>query len=605
MSFPKKLRIPTAVETTSNFDIDETHLTTGNFFEFSIARACEVVPKSGLENFKFETFSRLEPLAKPTMGLAQIRNKVFWVPFRTVFPAWNDFNNDVKHVYDVVGGTGDTTQYAHTPHVPLITNKVFYEAFTDSTFSRPVQQGEVFDFFDGTTGYKLNRVGRFAWKTIRTLGYDPIMHPDCDDKSSLLPLLCLFRVYADWFFPANYVQDLTYSRIMKYCQRNVLPSSTGSSITTQDLLGILSGIINLSYDPSYLVSAWDYPTGPNYGSSSDYQLDDVNNIPGNNSNSVVTFKGSSDGNLISKNSPVLSSLSSSGNASSINYITDYGLKALRALTDYLKRHQLAGGRTLDRYLARWGVKLSSEQLNKSQLIHTYNQDIKFGDVTSTSSTDGASLGDYAGKGISYGDSTFNFDSNGEYGMLIFVSTIIPQVENSQGIHRHTKHISRLDFFTPEFDGLGVQAIACNEAYVPNVFNSSDNTTNYVNKVFGFTPRYAEYKVPYNLVTGDFALPSRNVGEDSWYLNRDLKPIFEESGGLTGFKHKLDFIMSRDSEQYKRIFQNINQNVDNFKIIYRFSGKCRFPGRPLFDNYDFHHEEYSDSVSVDVNGSTVN
>ena len=65
----------------------------------------------------------------------------------------------------------------------------------------------------------------------------------------------------------------------------------------------------------------------------------------------------------------------------------------------------------------------------------------------------------AGKGISYGDDKYSIDTNGEYGMYLAVSIIVPKVYNYQGCNRHVLHTTRLDFWTPEFDNLGTQAIS--------------------------------------------------------------------------------------------------------------------------------------------------
>ena len=149
---------------------------------------------------------------------------------------------------------------------------------------------------------------------------------------------------------------------------------------------------------------------------------------------------------------------SAGGVNSAPFISEYALTALKSLTDFMKRNQLAGSKAADRYLARFGKALTSEQLGRSVYLGASMQDIQIGDIMSTSDTvngnAGEQLGAYAGKGISYGNGHFDYETK-EYGMFITVCSIVPKVGYFQGIDRTVKHLSKLDFYMPEFDNLGV------------------------------------------------------------------------------------------------------------------------------------------------------
>ena len=95
---------------------------------------------------------------------------------------------------------------------------------------------------------------------------------------------------------------------------------------------------------------------------------------------------------------------------------------------------------------------------------------------------GEQLGAYAGKGISYGNGHFDYQTN-EFGMFITVCSIVPKVGYFQGIDRTVKHLSKLDFYCPEFDNLGVTATAADELYLPQQWSSDYNQVN--NTIFGY------------------------------------------------------------------------------------------------------------------------
>ena len=61
--------------------------------------------------------------------------------------------------------------------------------------------------------------------------------------------------------------------------------------------------------------------------------------------------------------------------------------------------------------------------------------------------------------------SFTFESD-EYGYIIMVSSIVPKTSYYQGQDRSTMHQTRLDFWTPEFDSMGVQALSNREIFMP-------------------------------------------------------------------------------------------------------------------------------------------
>ncbi len=600
MAYPNKTQLPISVSNRTKLDLSCQHVTTADFMQFNVSKILELVPNQTID-VRHECFARLAPMPLPTFGRATIKHRSFFVPFRTLWPAWTDFYEDTPHTFD--GGT-----LAIPSNVPTVSNSSLYNAFIyGADFVEPVSSSVVPDFvyasYDmsgsvpadgvypntGLQGYKFTAKGRQAFKILRSLGYNITFTNANSDVFSALPLLALARVYLDFYYPSQYINDDDSAFIQSLLVDNAYRTSWSSVFSYSNISRLLSMFLRVTYQDDYFVSAWDNPTTPNSGLLSSItinSIDDDTKVVGGNDDS-----------------PALVGTSSS----SVPSITQYALNALRALSDWMRRKQIVGSRAFDRYLAQFGVKLAPEKLNRSVFIDEYVQDLQFGDVMSTSDTDGAQLGSYAGKGISYGDGKYQYSAD-EFGYFIIVSTIVPHVQYFQGINRSVMHLSKLDFFTSEFDALGTQAIARKELYVPTT--PVRYPVGYEQKVFGFAPRYAEYKQPYSQLTGDMALPSMKVSNSAWTLFRDMDLFLDNDNVdgdyiyLDGIEHNRDFVMSGDAAQYNRIFYNTDDTADHINLIHNFEITSSFPGKSLYDDYEFENEDKANKVTVSVSGSTL-
>ena len=258
----------------------------------------------------------------------------------------------------------------------------------------------------------------------------------------------------------------------------------------------------------------------------------------------------------------------------------------------------------------FGKSLDAEKLNRSLYLGASMQDVQIGDVMSTADTEGANLGSYSGKGLSYGNGSFEYSTD-EYGLFIILTSLIPSVGYFQGVDRNVKHISKLDFWTPEFDSLGAQAVSASELYVPEFYNS--NYAGLDQQVFGYLPTYYEYKVKNDKVTGNFRINSINGtsagapaefnAANSWYLMRVFdNQDFTSSSNIV---HSAAFLDAKnDMSQYKRIFYNTKASApDNFTVIHNFEIASFAPMKSLFDTYEF--EDKGKKVTEDVNGVPMN
>ena len=610
-NFPSKVNVPTAVTTWSKQQMRSSHVTTSNFMEFNVAKIIEYVPGQKIKNFKHEVFQRLEPMVVPTFGDANVHKLAFFVPMYTIFPAWIDFITRSIHDY----ADGYSLAVSKTPTVK---NSTLRDVFiTESVLGGDYKFSEIVtsdkcDFIVTKTGGVLEKRnftprGKRFYKLLRSLGYAiDFSLINTDEEKSALPLLAVAKVYYDWFFPNAYATNDIGANLAKFFNFDV-SHFTGDFANEFDVYSVATIgnlLARVNYDSDYFVSAWDNPVGPNYDTTGNITLID------STAPSTSVYKSQVKTTVFPNGTPAINNATSS-TANAYN-LTQYVVTGLKKLTDYMKRHQIAGARSLDRYLSRFGIQLDSEVMRRSKKLYSSQQPVMFADVTSTSDTDGAPLGAYAGKGISMSrnDDSFDFSSK-DAGYIILVTTIVPKINYYQGQDRMVKHINPLDFFTPEFDNLGVQAIGVDELYVPMdsskmyINPSSPTGFDFKDKVFGFIPRYAEYKRPLDLVTGDYILGSLNTGKDAWTFGRNVEPYFDDGLNGIGRGHSYDFVTGHDAHQYNRIFNITSEDVDQFNVVHRFSYESIFPGKSLFDSYEFDGEDKADKVTLEVGGVKTN
>lgn len=632
-SYLDKTQINTAITDNTKLDLGHSHISTADFMQANVSYLHEMVPGERID-VAMETFSRLNPLPVPTFGRASIRNRAYFVPFRTIFRGFNDFITDSVHV----ASDGFTTStYSLISNCPTVDMSELSAAFTTSVGTAldspamcyPAGTAADCDFQLGIqpneVRYNFTVIGRQCIKLLEQLGYKIDWSAKVGDYvMSAMPLLALAKVYCDWMFPQQYSNISAYDTLLSLCNLDV---DAGPLSLTQDKVRLILTVCSfVQYDSDYFVSAWDTPNQPNPGNHSDFQLRNIDSITQSFSepqSASVTYPSSSAG-YVSNNSgnatlgnaiggadaPFISPVTAvSTSKVALTPISQYLLHSLHALTDYMKRHQLAGSRSFDRYLARFGKALPAEKLNRSVYLGAGVQNVQIGDIMSTSDTEGAQLGAFAGKGISYGNSHFEYSTD-EFGYLIIVTSIVPATGYFQGIDRQVMRTTKLDFWTPEFDSLGSQPITAAELYIPQWPTDmalTPSTTSAYRQVFGFAPRYADYKVAHDQLTGNFRLLSVNGGSprvnaaDSWHLMRTFEGISDFTSNYENVVHSPDFISGKaDFSQYKRIFYDDEATApDNFTLFHNFEIAAYVPMKPLYDNYEF--EDKGKKVTMEVNG----
>ncbi len=124
------------------------------------------------------------------------------------------------------------------------------------------------------------------------------------------------------------------------------------------------------------------------------------------------------------------------------------------------------------------------------------------------STDPTPQGNMAGHGINVGGSNnFSYYAQ-EHGYIIGIMSAMPKTAYFQGIPKHFKKFDKFDYYFPSFAHLGEQPITTGELYAQGTVKDD--------VIFGYTPRYAEYKHHLSSVHGEFRTSLKY-----WHMGREF------------------------------------------------------------------------------------
>lgn len=576
MAILNKVQVSLAPWKSKKFDLSCDHLQTHSFMEAVPVYYRHMVPGQSI-SVNAHQFTRLQPLSVPTYGRGRLNLRAFFCPFEFVQPSFNEFvTNSIYVQHNSIG------QQATIPtSVHWITDGTLTALFTTNTFyAVQTPATGVADFVLSGVNYTFTHYGRRLKKLLNSLGYRWDWNGKGTIQFSMLPLLAYLRIYLDWYALSAYFDTYTYSNLSSF-----LKLDSPHQFTSGELNQIFNLVYVVCYDGDYFNSAWDNPTGPNSQTFTQFSIPDPTVAPGNG---VDTLNNAT---------PYVSS----------SALTEFQVQAVHALTDYYKRHQLVGARVVDRFLADFGVQLDSSKLRRSTFIGTSSHDIQIGDIMQTVNTattgQPSNLGDFGGRGVSSGDGKFDYTAE-SHGIFIIVGSLLPSGGFYQGYDRNLRHIKALDHYNADFDNLGVQSIEKGEVYISNDSGFYGGVS--TDGSFGYSPRYAEYKVPINLVTGDFDVPSVMAGGDSWHLMRKFNDNSFQ-GSPTNVHHSVNFARGDDGATYNRIFNYSSKEdpIDSFLTVYHFDVVSYAPMKSLFDTYDFDHDENHKNVVMETNGVKVN
>lgn len=191
------------------------------------------------------------------------------------------------------------------------------------------------------------------------------------------------------------------------------------------------------------------------------------------------------------NSNTLEADLSNATAASIN-----DLRRAFRLQEFLERNARGGTRYIEVIQSHFGVKSSDARLQRPEFLGGTSTPVQISEVlqTSDASAEVTPQGNMAGHGLAVGSGDRISYSCEEHGYIIGIMSVMPKTAYQQGIPKHFTKFDKFDYFWPSFANIGEQPIYNREIFHDN---SNDN-----DDIFGYTPRYAEYKYLPSTVHGE-------------------------------------------------------------------------------------------------------
>lgn len=182
-------------------------------------------------------------------------------------------------------------------------------------------------------------------------------------------------------------------------------------------------------------------------------------------------------------------------------VTVEQLREAFAVQEILESLSMRGSRFTEFLKGNFGVTPDDYRLQRAQFLGGIVSPVQIQSVIQQSGYSGEDSRDMTGYAAgrafaSARDRVFRMRFK-EHGYIIGLASVMPKSYYYQGIPRHFLRHDRFDYYLPQTAHLGEQAIENQELY----YTPGNEILN--KGVFGFIPRWAEYKTSLNGIHGDF------------------------------------------------------------------------------------------------------
>lgn len=492
----------------------------------------EVVPGDNI-SLSTQNLMRLMPTIHPLMHEVNVTQHFFYVPNRILWKKWEKFitggesgldntlpiyqneNYDVKvgSLADYLGlPLGEIKDFSILPF--LAYQKIYDEYYRDQNLIEPLfddEFGALSDISSEEGGFDfLASYGQLDKLRKRAWQHDYF--------TSALPFAQKGEGIKLPLFRNDELIGLSYSAHLKETQK-VRRASNGE-----------------------LWNGTDHQLGNN---GSDVVLDDVSGT------------GDTDVHIDVSQTHFLDPDDAVANAASI---TD--LRRAFKLQEWLEKNARAGSRYVESLLVHFGVISDDASIQRPEYLGGSSSPIMFSEVLQTSQSDQTALGEMGGHGLNV-DRNFQFKKYcKEHGYIIGIVSITPKTAYQQGLPKHFSRFDKFDYFWPEFEHIGEQEIKNKEL----LYTGSNNDE----EVFGYIPRYSEYKYMPSTVHGYM---KDNLS--AWHLGR----IFDKANPpalnqeFIECNPRTDIFAVQDDNEHKIICQ-FYHNVEAKRLM-SYYGEPKF------------------------------
>jgi hypothetical protein len=191
----------------------------------------------------------------------------------------------------------------------------------------------------------------------------------------------------------------------------------------------------------------------------------------------------------------------------------------------LERDARAGTRYIEIILSHFGVRSPDARLQRPEYLGGSSTPVNVTPVPITTQGNFSATERKAGELGAF--STIANNGSGftksftEHSIVIGICRLRSRMTYQQGLHRMFSRSTRYDFYFPVLAHLGEQAVLSKEIYADGSANDED--------VFGYIPRYDEYRFAHNRISGLFRSQATDT-LDTWHLAQEFgsRPVLGQT-----------------------------------------------------------------------------
>lgn len=170
------------------------------------------------------------------------------------------------------------------------------------------------------------------------------------------------------------------------------------------------------------------------------------------------------------------------------------LRLSSALQRYQERSLEYGNRYEEFIQREFGIRPRDSRIQRPEYLGGSKSVLQISEVLQTSEGENTGVGTMRGHGVGgLRQRPIRFRAP-EHGVIIGILSIRPDSVYTQGLAKQWTKFSKLDYYVPELANIGMQEVFQSELY-------ADGTNS--KTLFGYTPRYDEYRKLPNRISGEF------------------------------------------------------------------------------------------------------
>lgn len=521
------------------FDLSHEVKMTGKFGYLYPVLCMETLPGDTIRD-TMNAMIRFAPMAAPVMHRCDVTTHFFFVPNRLLTEVWEDF---------ITGGQDGTA----APILPYIT-----PALTGESLMR---KGSLWDYVglpvlgDAEVATSTEQISVLPFRAAAKVWNDYYRDPNLQEELSLGEELA-----GDVSDLASTNQCMNMNNYRRGFEKDyftsALPWAQRGAQVLMPLSATLDGDTDIVYQTTKLARDAGFTDAPD-------ATGNITTVAGNFNMSVAPGE------------PVyLKNIDSATFENASTTINDF--RRALAIQRWLENNARGGARYVEQIESHFNMRVPDYRLQRAEYLGGGKQPVQISEVLATSQYEPAVgedvyVGDMAGHGLSVGrTNTFTYRCQ-EHGFVVGFLSVTMRTAYSQGIAKMFSRRDKFDYAWPELANLGEQEIKSQELFFS--FNDADASAN--EAVFGYIPRYAEYKFHNDRIAGDF-----RGSLSYWHLGRKFTERPSLDAALTTIYENGDggsAVANDKEESFRRIFM-VNDGTDYLwmQLYHRLTAKRPLP-----------------------------